>query len=50
LNTGPVFIPVWYTDKITIMDFTIYTWLFLVKLKSVVDGPFQYGILIKLAS
>ena len=52
-------IPVWYIDKITIIDFTIYTQLFLVKLKSVVggpilhsksvvDGPFQYGILIKL--
>ena len=33
------FIPVWYTNKITIIDFTIYTQLFLVKLKSVVDGP-----------
>ena len=32
-------IPVWYTNTITIIDFTIYTQLFLVKLKSVVDGP-----------
>jgi hypothetical protein len=43
-------IPVWYTNKITIIDFTIYTQLLLVKIKSVVDGPFQYGILIKLPS
>ena len=43
-------IPVWYNNKITIIDFTIYTQLFLVKLKRVVDGPFQYGILIILSS
>ena len=33
------YIPAWYTDKVTIIDFTIYTRFFLVKLKSVVDGP-----------
>ena len=37
------FIPVWYTNKITIIDFTIYTQLFLVKLKSVVDGPILHS-------
>ena len=36
-------IPVWYTNKITIIDFTIYTQLFLVKLKSVVDGPILHS-------
>ena len=35
-------IPVWYTNKVTIIDFTIYTQLFLVKLKSVVDGPISH--------
>jgi hypothetical protein len=30
--------PAWYINKFTIIDFTIYTLLFLVKLKSVVDG------------
>ena len=32
-------IPAWYINKFTIIDFTIYTPLFPVKLKSVVDGP-----------
>ena len=32
-------IPAWYINKCTIIDFTIYIPLFLVKLKSVVDGP-----------
>ena len=36
-------IPVWYTNKIPIIDFTIYTQLFLVKLKSVVDGPILHS-------
>ena len=54
-------IPVWYTNKITIIDFSIYTRFLFVKLKivadgpilhskSVVDGPFQYGIIINLPS
>ena len=43
-------IPVWYNNKITIIDFTIYTQLFLVKLKSIVDGPFQHGTLINIPS
>ena len=30
-------IPVWYTNKITIIDFTIYTWFF------VVDGPILHS-------
>ena len=38
-----LFIPVWYTNKITIIDFTIYTQLFLVKLKSIVDGPILHS-------
>ena len=37
--TGQKIIPVWYTNKITIIDFTIYTWFFLVKLKIVVHRP-----------
>ena len=37
------FIPVWYTNKITIIDFTIFTQLSLVKLKSVVDGPILHS-------
>ena len=37
------FIPVWYINKFTIIDFTIYTRLFLVKLKSVVDGPILHS-------
>ena len=49
-KTKALAIPVWYTNKITIIDFDIYTQLFLVKLKRVVDGLFQYGILIKLPS
>ena len=36
-------IPVWYTNEITIIDFTIYTRLFLVKLKSVVDRPILHS-------
>ena len=36
-------IPVWYTNKITIIYFTIYTQLFLVKLKSIVDGPILHS-------
>ena len=32
-------IPVWYTNNFTTIDFTIYTRLFLVKLKSIVDRP-----------
>ena len=36
-------IPVRYTNKITIIDFTIYTQLFLVKLKIVVDGPILHS-------
>ena len=42
-------IPVWHTNRITIIDFTIYTLLFLAKLKSVVDGPIQYGYIIEAA-
>ena len=37
------YIPAWYTDKVTIIDFTIYTRFFLVKLKSVVDGPILHS-------
>ena len=36
-------IPAWYINKFTIIDFTIYTQLFLVKLKSVVDGPILHS-------
>ena len=36
-------IPSWYINKFTIIDFTIYTRLFLVKLKSVVDGPILHS-------
>ena len=36
-------IPAWYINKFTILDFTIYTQLFLVKLKSVVDGPILHS-------
>ena len=36
-------IPVWYTNKVTIIDFTIYTQLFLVKLKRLVDGPILHS-------
>ena len=54
------FIPAWYINKFTIIDFTIYTWFFLVKLKIVVDGPIlhskcivdrpiQYGYIIEAA-
>ena len=32
-------IPAWYINKFTIINFTIYTRLFLVKLKRVVEGP-----------
>ena len=38
-----MFIPVWCTKKIIIIDFTIYTQLFLVKFKSVVDGPILHS-------
>ena len=37
------YIPAWYINKFTIIDFTIYTQLFLVKLKSVVDGPILHS-------
>jgi len=36
-------IPAWYINKFTIIDFTIYTRLFLVKLKRVVDGPILHS-------
>ena len=36
-------IPAWYINIYTIIDFTIYTRLFLVKLKSVVDGPILHS-------
>ena len=36
-------IPAWYINKFTIIDFTIYTQLFLVKLKSIVDGPILHS-------
>ena len=36
-------IPAWYINKFTIIDFTIYTQLFLVKLKTVVDGPILHS-------
>ena len=36
-------IPAWYINKFTIIDFTIYTQLFLVKLKSVIDGPILHS-------
>ena len=42
-------IPVWYTNKITIIDFTIYTRFLFVKLKIVADGPIlhcKFGILV----
>ena len=38
-----IIIPVWYTNKFTIIDFTIYTRLFLVKLKNIVDGPILHS-------
>ena len=41
--TYPRTIPAWYINKFTIIDFTIYTRLFLVKLKSVVDGPILHS-------
>ena len=44
LNTIRLGIPVWYTNKITIIYFTIDTWLFHVKLKIVVDGPILHSI------
>ena len=37
------YIPAWYINKFTIIDFTIYTRLFLVKLKRVVDGPILHS-------
>ena len=37
--TSALTIPAWYINKFPIIDFTVYTWFFLVKLKSVVDGP-----------
>ena len=36
-------IPAWYINKFPIIDFTIYTQLFLVKLKSVVDRPILHS-------
>ena len=36
-------IPAWYINKFTIIDCTIYTQLFLVKLKSIVDGPILHS-------
>ena len=36
-------IPVWYTNNFTTIDFTIYTRLFLVKLKSIVDRPILHS-------
>ena len=36
-------IPAWYINRFTIIDFTIYTRFFLVKLKIVVDGPILHS-------
>ena len=38
-----LFIPEWYTNKITIIDFTIYTQFLFLKLKIVVDGPILHS-------
>ena len=42
-NRCGLVIPAWYINKFTIIDFTIYTRFFLVKLKSVVDGPILHS-------
>ena len=42
-NRCGLVIPAWYINKFTIIDFTIYARLFLVKLKSIVDGPILHS-------